>query len=189
MTAIVVLYEDSRPAQGNFGPHDFFLACVADDRGSSLYALKRQALANPLNGVDKLLQTLQDLDSVNRLGPGGCPILAIVDADKVREHLDSPANTTAEAIASQIRNDSSDPLRVTVVLLERNLESVVEAMRDCKEPALTLIAGALRKNLNDRDHLFESVGRDPGRRGIRDCVRKKVPSVEQVVKALASAIP
>jgi hypothetical protein len=188
VSEVLVLYEDSRAARGVFGPHEFFLGCVADDRVTSVHALARRASSCPLRGISKLLAALKQLDGFDNLVEGGGPILAVVDEDRVREHIPESTAWSAVQVAQHLVATSSDPSRLMVVLLERNLESLIEAIRQCGERELELIEAALRKELNGRDTLLGKVGHDPGRRLIRDCVRRTMPSVESVVVRLRSAL-
>ena len=87
-----------------------------------------------------------------------------------------------------ITSQCSQPTRLTVLLLERNLESVLVAIRDCGEKEQSLLEAALAKNLNARDTLFGRIAHDPGRRSIRDCVRKKA-WFDRAVVAIRNAMP
>lgn len=187
MTAMLVLYEDSRGAKGQFGPHEFFLGCVADATGLSIYSLKDQVRAYPVNGVSKLLGHLRELDELDHLAPRGAPILAILDEDRASEHAPINGMSSTDAAAKLVA-DSSAPTRLKVVLLERNLESVVEALDQCGEREKQLIAAALKKRLNERDTLFGKVGHDSGRKAIRDCVRQAMPCVEKIVDVMRAAV-
>lgn len=187
MTALLVLYEDSRGAKGKFGPHEFFLGCVADVTGLSIHSLKRRVVDNPVNGVGKLLGHLRELDELDHLAPHGAPILAILDEDRVRDHA-SLADLGATAAAEHLVAESSAPARLKVVLLECNLESIVRAFAKCGEHEQRLISAALEKRLNDRDTLFGRVGHDPARKAIRDCVRKAMPCVEKIVEVMSAAV-
>lgn len=187
MTAILVLYEDSRGAKGAFGPHEFFLGCVADTTGHDIHSLKRRVRAYPVNGVSKLLGHLHELDGLDHLAPQGAPILAVLDEDRVRDHAPVAGMNAADAAAKLVA-DSSAPARLKVVLLESNLESVVQALDQCGEREKQLIAEALKKRLNERDTLFGKVGHDGSRKGIRDCVRQAMPCVEQIVQAIGDAV-
>lgn len=187
MTALLVLYEDSRGAKGTFGPHEFFLGCVADTTGRSIHSLKRKVLAYPVNGVSKLLGHLRELDELDHLAPQGASILAILDEDRVREHAPLAGMSAADA-ANKLVADSSAPNRLKVVLLERNLESIVRAFDQCGEREKQLIAEAMKKRLNERDTLFGKVGNDAARQDIRDCVRQAMPCVEQIVRTIGAAV-
>lgn len=187
MTALLVLYEDSRGAKGKFGPHEFFLRCVEDSTGTSFYVLRNKVRDCPVNGVSKLLAHLRDLDELNYLAPRGTRILAILDEDRVREHAPLAGMSATDAAAKLVA-ESSAPSRLSVILLERNLESIVEALDKCGEREKQLIAGAMKKRLNDRDSLFGKVGHDAARKGIRDCVRHRMPCVEKIVELMGAAV-
>jgi hypothetical protein len=188
VTRILVLYEDSRSPTGDFGPHEFFLGCVADHTGESVWSLKSNVRAVPVRGVGNLLRHLRKIDQLDALIPGGGPVLAVIDQDRVRDHYKAGTGKATTEVEQQITQECSAPVRLTVVLLERNLESVVEAMRDCGEREHDLLQDALRKNLNERDKLFKRVGLDATRRGIRDCVRARLPGVERIVQRIAAAL-
>lgn len=187
MTALLVLYEDSRGANGQFGPHDFFMGCVADKTKRDIHSLTPRVSACPVNGVSKLLGHLRDLDELSPFAPQGAPILAILDEDRVREHAPL-TGMSAAAAADKLVAESSSPARLKVVLLERNLESVVQAFDRCGEWEKHLIAQALKKRLNERDRLFGKVGHDAARRAIRDCVRQAMPCVEKIVEIISATL-
>jgi hypothetical protein len=189
VTAITVLYEDQR-AKEAFGPHELLLGMVADATGLPWHQLGKRATAIALNGVDKLLAALKDAKHWARMAPGRRPVLAIVDADEVRKRVGT-ASMSSATIEERIRKTCSQPDRLTVVLLENNLETVIEAIRDC-DPRKTLdeelVAEAMDKDINARDLLLQKVGRDATRRDLRDCVRKKVPSLNKAVEAIRRAV-
>lgn len=191
MTRILILYEDSRAAKGPFGPHEFLLGCVADESGRSVYEVRALAKASPVRGAGNLLKALKHIDDLNR-SVAGAHVLAIADSDRIRKHFSAAGpETTNLEIAERIRADSSAPDRLTVVLLERNLETVIEAIRGCDaEGSLdhALIQDALDKDLNARDRLLARVGRDPGRQQVRACVRQRVPSLEPAIRCVVSAL-
>jgi hypothetical protein len=59
------------------------------------------------------------------MAPGRRPVLAIVDADEVRKRVGT-ASMSSATIEERIRKTCSQPDRLTVVLLENNLETVIE---------------------------------------------------------------
>lgn len=141
MTAILVLYEDSRGANGSFGPHDFFLGCVADAKGTSVHSLTSKARAMPVRGVAKLLEHLRNLDDLDRLAPRGSPILAVIDSDRLPDHYPAALGKTTTDVEDLLEAECSAPARLTVVLLERNLESVVEANSRLRRAGAGLVGG------------------------------------------------
>lgn len=189
MTAILVLYEDSRSGSGSFGPHDLLAALVADQTGKSVWEVKQSARERPLRGIDKLLKALSDPGRLSNLVPGGVPILAVVDGDRIREHMGLKRNAPARQVEQELKESCNEPDRITVVLLERNVESLVEAARDCDENFMPdRIADALMKDINARDLVLQAVAFDAGRRDLRDCIRKRVPSLERAIATIAEAV-
>jgi hypothetical protein len=182
---ILVLYEDARAPNGTFGPHDLVLGCVADERKCSVYTLQPGVRGVPIKGVGNLLKALWDVERLSKLAPGNTPILAVVDEDHIGDHIQGKS---ASEIEAAIRARCSDPGRVTIVLLQRNLESVILAIRECGESEAALIQEAIAKNLNARDILLGKVGNDPRRKALRDCVRERVPSLDRLVMAICAAM-
>lgn len=185
MTKILVIYEDARAAAGEFGPHELILGCVGDEVGKRVHELRQHVRGIPMNGVPKVLAALTDADRLRGLAPGGIPILALIDADRIRNHIPQGLRGAADLEAA-IRSRFSEPERLTVVLLDRNLETVIVAIGDCDEREL--VEEALRKDINARDRLLGKLGNDPVRRPIRDCVRKAVPSFDRAVGVVRDAL-
>ncbi|MCC6785538.1 MAG: hypothetical protein IT457_21985 [Planctomycetes bacterium] len=187
MTRLVVLYEDARAAAGRFGPHELLLGCVADELGRRLHDLRKEIVAIPMNGVAKLLAALTDAERWQRVAPRGAPLLALIDSDRIRDHV-PPEIREHAGVEAWIRARFSEPARLTVILLDRNLETVIAAIRDCGEAEVQLVESALRKDLNARDRLLGKLGADSDRRALRDCVRGAVPSFERAVAAATDAL-
>lgn len=191
MTVALVLYEDSRGGGGDFGPHELLASLAADERGVDVYAVLRATKAMPMKGVGNLLKAVKDLDRLQSFAPSGAPILLVVDGDKIRDHLKLPPNAAAATVESVIRGRCNQPDRLRVALLEDNVESVIEAVRDCDQPP-TLprewIDDALAKDINARDLILIKVARDPIRRALRDCVRKRMSSLEPAIAFVVSRL-
>lgn len=191
MTAALVLYEDSRGAGGDFGPHELLAALAADERGEAdVFAVRQATKAIPLNGVGNLLKAIRQLDRFRVSAPGGAPILLVVDGDKIRGHLRMPG-ADGQAVEAAIRSRCDQPERLHVALLEQNVESLIQAVSDCDQPP-TLdreqIVAALAKEINARDLVLTKVARDPGRRPLRDCVRQRMPSLEPAIAFVVSRL-
>ncbi len=124
MRTVTVIYEDSG-ARGvlvrDFGPHALLLACLAEDLATDPHALARQVVAHPANGNDKALRKLAD----DRL----FPVVALVDDDKIRRLLELAADACKRDVLLQVESTYGRPLGpdVVLVLLHRNIESIVEA--------------------------------------------------------------
>ena len=138
MTAILVLYENPRAASGSFGLHELLVALVADELSATPLQLRKRVRARPLNGVNNLLKAIRD---PQRLAPAGGPCLAVIDADRIRKCLRMPG-AGAKDVISRILQSCEEPARITVVLLERNVESLIEAVRECDRAGSLPIAVA-----------------------------------------------
>jgi hypothetical protein len=90
---VTVLWEDQRggPMKG-VGPHQLLLKCL-EDRGLDPVWIKR-VNSVPKKGVSKLLTTLKD--DLSKLTGNG-PVFAVIDRDKVHQHLIAPRPTNCMA--------------------------------------------------------------------------------------------
>lgn len=118
---IAVLYEDklatSKPK--NFGPHVLVLACVADQTQCERELLSRHVDGLPRKGVGKLLADC----AMPLLLDAYAHVLAVVDDDKVRDHLRLPRT----ACKTQVREAMEAGPCLHAVLLVRNLETVLDS--------------------------------------------------------------
>jgi hypothetical protein len=180
----VILYEDDRGQEKQFGLHALVLACVADDLGVDMFTLTRKLDGRPMKGVSNILQSCRN--DIRRIGPKGQKVFALVDDDHIRHHLRGvDARADAETVTRTIKEQSDAPAQLEVILLKENTETVIKAAKQC-DPLLpdAAIAEALRKRLAQRDRILNSVARAVNR-AIRDCIRDKVPAIEELVRALA----
>ena len=76
-------------------------------------------------------------------------------------------------------------------LLISLVESLIQAIKDRDEPpslSLEQLVAALAKDVNARDMILTRVARLPGGRNLRDCIRKRVPSIETAIAFIVSRI-
>ena len=189
MIRAVVLYEDAQQGR-NFGPHQLLCGLIFDTTEQPFAAITRQVAFSALKGRDKLIGAIKDPQRWKRLAPGHAPVFALLDADKIRDHFGGK-RAGARDIAEQLRRTCADPKRLRVILLERNLETVLEAIRACDDgrtiPA-ALFNQSLAKNVNARDVVLGKVGTDDGRKTMRDCVRARVPSLDRTAQLISATI-
>lgn len=185
MTSLaVILYEDERGPQREFGLHMLILACVADDLGRDPYEIKKWFEPRPMNGVNKVLESCRR--DVRRIAARGERVFALIDDDHVREHVPGmDARADAPAVEAAIKASSNAPEQLEVILLHKNTESVVEAAKLC-DPSLpdTTVREALRKDRVQRDRIFHRVAL--GAREFRTCIRGKIPAIEKLVELLVA---
>lgn len=185
----MVLWEDSRARCRGFGPHELLCALVADREGASVWEVRNRLRCVPLNGISNLLMAIRDLQRWKRKAPGGARVIAIFDEDRIRAELGLPIAASNEEISASIRSRCDQPERLAIVLLRRNVESLILAAKKCdQENTLSSVAitKALRKDLSARDWILTNLAMDPAKRALRDCMRKEVPSIEEAVSAAAA---
>lgn len=76
------------------------------------------------------------------------------------------------------------------MLLERNIETVVEAVRACAPaiaPEEVWQQAVERKNLNARDIVLKRAA-SPPERALRDCILRRVPSLAYLIDKLVAAL-
>jgi hypothetical protein len=179
---IVVLYEDSsnKGDVKNFGPHRFVQACLRDRlAGESAHAVAALVEDRPMKGSSRVLADIRAIVE-------GADVFVVLDDDRIRGALDVPRDMSAAEVTSVVRaRFASD--RTQVVLLERNIESLLEALRRCgAEVGADALAGAVRKQLNERDKVFQAAAWGPP--AVRDCVQRDVPSFGRLIAGLEAHI-
>lgn len=191
MSAIaVILYEDRRGPQREFGLHNLVIACVADELGGDVFSLGLASKLDgrPMKGVNNLLKSCRQ--DVRRLGPRGQRVFALIDDDEIRtqlKHEGVPRSADEAVVIQAIKAPGRcvAPEQLEVLLLKDNTETVIEAARDCG--ADVSVERALQKDINARDRVFNHVAWSSAR-VIRDCIRRKVNAIERLVLALAAAV-
>ena len=182
---VKILYEDQQAEDAtNFGPHVLVLRCALDRLGwpeDRYFELQRHVSGQPRKGDKKLLAACRNANEARNFRH----VFAVFDGDKVRSI--EPLRLGPGACKSQVRqaiqsvSPYADQLRV--VLLERNMESVVAAVQGCKSSPVT---GKLR--LPERDAVLASIAWRPDAATIRACVLREVPSLHYLVDRLAEVV-
>lgn len=199
MPPVVVLYEDARAAGSagqSFGLHELVVALVGDVLPEELrYTLAQTSGIQPVpkNGVDNVLRALQsDYDLLGR----GNTVFGLVDADKLAEHVRRAAvpalkaGATPEEARDAWLAQHPQAERVRLLLLDRNLESVLRTIAECDRTVpKTLIDDALAKRtgMQARERLLHRAAH--GERSLRDCVQQRVPTLTAVRDHLKAALP
>ncbi len=170
---LAVLYENSRSGDGQFTPHLLLMACVADELAGarSFRELARAMPPFPKKGVPQLLRALEDadllLDTYERL-------LYVIDADRVREHAGLPRDASAATVESALAGRSGRTESVEVLLIERNLDTLVAAV----SRALGGQARTTKDHLT-RDRLLMRAALAPVT--VRRAIRTEMPSFDRIV--------
>jgi hypothetical protein len=177
---VVILYEDQAGPRKEFGLHNLVTSMVNDQLGNSFWRLRKEALGDgrPSKGNTKLLKKLADPKELTRMMGGGRPVIAVFDADE-------PPFTEQEL--AEYRSTNS---LLHIVLLDRNLETIIRAAADC-EPELpsSLVTSAVRhKDHNARDRILNQIAIDEHRRDVRRCIGDKVPSLRSLCELVTTLV-
>ena len=186
--AITVLYEDKRGPRQGFGLHMLVKACVFDAMNGERHRVEGMLSDHrPLKGVQALLKACRE--DIDLIAADGRSVVAVIDDDAIREQLKLPRSATDAQVEREIRKGCKAPDRLLIVLLKKNMESVIEAAAAC-DPGIDAerIDRAIRhKELLERDAILTELSRERAR-PLRDCVLGKVPSLRVLVDLLSRAL-
>jgi len=158
---VAVLYEDSRGRNRDFPFHELVVRCVADGTPhETIWSLESRIHAVPLNGNANVLAKLRDAAGLRRLTDSH-RVLAVFDRDKVGGLVGLESTSCIVSIAGGLRGGVS--AGVDIVLLERNLETVLAAIRTADSSVATddEFGRALQKETFARDLIFKKAAARP----------------------------
>jgi hypothetical protein len=183
---VTVLYEDQRGPVRGFGLHDLVKACVFDALGGQRHLLEGALDGNPRGPNNQLLRSCRaDAELLSR---DGRRLVALFDGDRVRELLGLRPDATAAQVEQKVKEGSTAPDKLTVLLLDRNMEDVVAAAGSCDATInRSLLQRALGKQLEARDLVLAGAAR-AGKESVRACILKKVPSLNDLVELLCQIL-
>lgn len=178
MPKVTVLYEDalapgSKPIQ--YGPHLLLLWCVSDRTKRPIWDLGRLVEGNPRKGKEKVRQAsklpLRDW------------VIALYDQDRVRDMPGLENKKRARDVAETLRAESAQPDRTMVVLLDKNLETLMKHVQSCNgQGATTDKPTPLQRDLL----LRQAFG--PEAAHVRSCLQERMPAVRCVVDQITTLL-
>jgi hypothetical protein len=172
-----ILYEDSATQMPS--PLHRLVCAWVDDRCGVPGQAQRFVEGMPRDGVSKLLASCQD----DRFFAGGASVFALMDADKISRELRMPGTASSADVEKALAARCG---RARPVLLDRNLETLIEAVADCTVIAPDQLEAARRKKINDRDLVI--LGAVRATPAVRRCVLGKVPSLDPLIAALCAIV-
>jgi hypothetical protein len=190
MRGVTLLYEDSAGPRGEFGLHELVRQCVADALGCDLRSLKDPLRGYPKNGVGNVLAACRR--DLAQLAHGGRTVVAVVDDDKIRRAVSLEKAACKVQVVQRFREHASCPpgVALRVVLLVRNTESILLALRDeglLPDRDARFEAAIVHKELNSRDLLFkDAVWRLSAEQ--RVTLQRCVPSLGYLVARVRAAL-
>ncbi len=181
---VTVLYEDRRGPQKRFGPHELVVAMVADAIGKPAHEVSRIVEARPAKSNNKLRNWCRS--EADRIAADCHPIVAVFDSDRV-DRLEGLQGLSGNDVEKKVRTESATPDKIHPRLLERNLESVAEALRELAprlvdEKSFERVLA--KKSLMDRDLLFGRAASADEQ--LRNGIREKVPSLGRIADTIVS---
>ena len=183
--AIKILYEDRQaPDVSEFGLHVLVRRCVLDRLGwaeDRFEELKGILIGRAKKGDANLLKACEDAREARSFRR----IIAVFDDDKIRGHkrLGLSSGACKAEVRAAITRHSAFPELLTVVLLGRNMESVVAAVQGCRG-----LPETEKLRLPDRDAVLASIAWRPDYAPLRACVLARVPSLEYLVARLVKIV-
>ncbi|MDD5307214.1 MAG: hypothetical protein PHU25_07825 [Deltaproteobacteria bacterium] len=183
MRGIVVLYEDRRgPNLKQFGLHELLVSCVADVLGQNCWSIAKRLNGRPLKNNNQVLAWCRS-PKIDLLTRAGEMVIALYDADRASELCKLPGASCKTVVRSALNPDGLPTASLVIVLLERNTETVIEAL---KRAGLNITDEDIRlaidrKNLEARDRVLNKAAHGDYR-AVRDKLRLDVPSFDYLVQ-------
>ncbi|MCB9742399.1 MAG: hypothetical protein H6740_07365 [Alphaproteobacteria bacterium] len=188
MALATVLYEDKLGPSGAFGPHLFLLACLGDRLDMDHWGLRDAFEDVQRNGIGPLIRDLRERRELLR--HDGRALVALLDGDRVHEHLKDRAGSALARGASDAQIEAAlfpegTPEGVAVFILRDNTESLLRAVAACGDRhGLPVVPARLaRKSRSERDSILLRAA-NASNRALRDCVLEQMPSLLQMVRHL-----
>jgi hypothetical protein len=192
MLRVTILYEDSRDLKTKgFGLHALIKQCVCDVLGKSSWDIPDSELdGNPKNGVSKLRDECRR--NMRRFAARSGVAFAVYDDDKIREEIGLPPIACKRDVVKELKDGCDSPDKLHVVLLQRNTESVLHALREIATSLATdsdWDEAINRKRTAQRDAIFNAAASpEPSRCLIRKNLRAMVPSFDRLIMHVARAL-
>lgn len=186
--AITVLYEDQRGPRQGFGLHALVKACVFDAVNGERHRVEGMLSDHrPLKGVQALLKACRE--DIDLIAADGRSVVAVFDDDAIREQLKLPHTATDAQVEREILKGCRAPAQLLVVLLKRNMESVIVAAAAC-DPGLDakrIDRAVKHKELLERDAILIELSRERAR-PVRDCMLGKMHSLQALIALLSRTL-
>ena len=161
------------------------MSCVYDEVDGDRRIFERLLVdCRPMKGSNKLLNACRrDIDLI---AADGRKVFAVFDADRIRSLLRLPADATDAEVLQEILERKEDS-RLEAFLLERNLETVIEQIRECDSAGSIsddLFQRALEKQPHHRDLVFKQSSA-MANKTMRSCVLDMNSSLRRIVMRIS----
>ena len=189
MPRVTVLYENGRNQKTKeFGPHKLVRRCVADDLGRDLRLLGDHVLTGrPCAGNSNVRKLCRE--QLGLLAGRDGVVVAVYDRDKLGD-LEPTANACTKGFVGALTQGCEPPDRLRCVLLERNLETVLEVLRDVRPDLLAPAdwkEAIEDKNPTQRDRALGAASVER-HLAVRAALRAKMPSFDYLIVKIAKEL-
>ncbi len=183
----LILYEDQRNSAHGFGLQDFVCQSVKDriQTSESVYELSRHRIvAVPKKGSGKLLLACRDEIVLYKRSYRS--VFALFDQDRFGSLLKISGNLCRQQLKIEFRRQCTAP-ELELVLLHRNVETVIQAIRDSNITSISskTIERALNKDHTSRDSVFIQCANLP--QEDRTELLSLLPDIDRLVSKLVAA--
>lgn len=190
MRPITILYEDAA-VEGraqSYGPHRLVLRFLADQLNVD-YALLAESIGHvPRKGAAKLRNECRRVPP--QIGNDGRLVVAVYDADKIHRDVGLSAGSCKSQLKGILSQECHWRERLIIVFLEKNIETVLAAIRASSPqlvPTETWDLALVRKDRNSRDLILNKAARPPERL-LRQQLLQRVPSLAYLIRKLTDAL-
>ena len=178
-----ILYEDQVEGKvTEYGPLALVKQCVCDRLNLQPWEI---------TGIDPLPKkgngnVRKDCkQNLKRLAADGRTVFAVYDSDKICEFVKLPPTACKTLVLKRLKEGCEPSDKLVVILLERNLESVLQAICEIDRSIVSAEEQAYaleRKNLVARDAILRAAAAPtPPRRDLREQILARVPSLRRLV--------
>ena len=180
-----ILYEDQIGAVPRFPLHRLVIAAANDLCAIERWRLEQRVIAIPKKGRDRVLEELSRAQT--HLNDGAC-LLAWLDDDRVRDAFPNASQLTHAATIELVkaRAGTHSPGRIEAFLLDKNLESLLQALRSELVDAFdaTFMDKAItKKRLDSRDQCLLHIASSPW---LRELLRQRHQGFDCVTRYVAA---
>lgn len=191
---VTVLYEDRRGDDKDFGLHDFVCQCVIDRLGwtsKTFYDIRKTVIQGVPAGGDSNLRKKCQQD-LKALADRNIRVFALYDEDKAARLVKLVGQPCRPLICERLSEGCEPAAKLEIVLLRRNTETVIEAIRDSGLTKIqdSVFKEALRKRRNSRnmrDRIFTRCARELAI-NVRSQLLTRLPDIDRLVARLVACL-
>jgi len=191
MIRVTILYEDERePNAKGYGPHALIKQYLADRMGVDPWTISDEELLGiPKRGNGNVRKACQK--DLAKLAASGGTVVAVYDADQAHVLAQLPSGACKSQLIRGLKDGCDPEEKLVVVLLHRNLETVLTTLRACV-PSLVIDAtwdkAIQGKKLSERDQILVAASKPTeATRAIRGKLCEQMPSLAYLIDKIERA--